>query len=80
MPRLRYAKKHMPNDLIEFWRQAQTGKPPFAHPADFEVLQTYARWTEDDAVDFESYISGSRFASCDDDRFHSLSLAGSICG
>jgi len=63
----------MPNDLIEFWRQSHFRKPPFAHPADLEVLQTYTRWIEDDAVDFESYISGPRFASGDDDRFH-LSL------
>ncbi len=63
----------MPNDLIEFWRQARISKPPFAHPADLEVLRTHARWIEDDAADFESYISGPRFASFDDDRFH-LSL------
>lgn len=63
----------MPCDLIEFWRQAQTNIPPFAHQADFDVLKKYSRWVEDDAVDFESYISGSRFASCNDDQLH-LSL------
>lgn len=63
----------MANDLIEFWRQAQISEPPFVHPADLEILRTQARWIEDDAVDFESYISGPRFAACKDDRFH-LSL------
>lgn len=63
----------LPNELIEFWRQAQFSNPPYAHPADLEILQTHARWTDNDAVDFEGYISGPRFASCEDDRFH-LSL------
>lgn len=60
-------------DLIEFWREAQTNVPPFAHQADVSVLRKYSRWVENDATDFGSYISGSRFASCNDDRLH-LSL------
>jgi hypothetical protein len=72
-PRLRYDLRSMPNDLVEFWRQAQSIKPPFAHPADLPVLRKHTRWIEDEAVDFESYLASSRFASCDDNGFH-LSL------
>jgi hypothetical protein len=63
----------MPNDLIAFWQQFERQKAPFAHPADLPVLRTNSRWVEADAVDFDTYIAGPRFADPDDDRLH-LSL------
>jgi hypothetical protein len=63
----------MPNDLIAFWQQCEIKQAPFAHPADVPILRANSRWIEADAVDFDSYIAGPRFADPHDDRLH-LSL------
>ena len=64
----------MANDLIEFWRSCALTAPPYAHPQDLPILRRSGRsLIENDALDFESYVSGPRFGDRMDNHFH-LSL------
>lgn len=60
--------------LIDFWRRCDLHSAPFAHPDDLPILQKKgAKLIDADAVDFESFLAGSRFGDFDDNRLH-LSL------
>ena len=63
----------MSNQLIDFWASYAPEAYPFAHPEDLQLLRKYGRITDNQYLDFEAYISGTRFGSVNDEGLH-LSL------
>ena len=62
----------MANALVDFWKQYRLDRPPFVHPEDVETLSNTGRIIENDAVDFDSYVTGKRFEKRDDGLHLSL--------
>lgn len=60
----------MPNQLIQFWNDCALLAPPYIHPQDLELISRNHWRSEEDPVDFKTYVASSRFGDREDFRFH----------